>query len=1146
MTETGPEVTIQPLVSWPRQVVPGGSYLVTVDLRLPEAAEEWPYDQEEFIIGCMLDGRPACKVRAIGAAGVVLHRFGGTYGPARFIAEVSDKPEDLVGAALWLTLTTEGGLPFYTGKLPLDGTPVPEVVNDQPGEQLKVKFGKSSTPAHKAPAPPPSDDVPANIHEEPALVPSRQPEHWPFYPTGLPGGDMPEKRVDPWISWEPCEGRQGWEALSRLRKDEELRVFFGNSTLVGSRWSRLPFYTAHRLMELQFARDRGVERAFVLHGPKRTWWLNGETAPIYEVNEAESLALTQSTVGDYIRFYFYFLRTDGGTFVLIESADEVGPRADADGGGEDQDEVLTLEAARDKARPLQMRGSDETGRWLVDVTVAYGGGLFHASLAVETGGDIDMTDDEPIGLLDALTVPEAPSLELAESSASRTPEQDEPPFGERKVAEYLRDRLGAGYPASLDIETVARLTYGIPLAVSLVSELLGGGLDPAIALAPVQADVASGVVPELVRRYLVHAHTIAALQPDLPLLYELALLDGEAGQPGLAGDPSAGAGLDPEALAVLWNVPVEAVIDRLDGLAERHDFMLNRSRRLYREMREPVLLFLLDPLERPAVGDLNARAAAFYRERADSTGHLTVDAQLEDQGWQTALIALLWHTFWADLDEGLQLLKGLFAVAVVDNSFAAALLRAATFFAPVCTADARRLISDLQLVSDPQLGGRRARAAEASARDVIKALKTTPAEPLLATTPPAAVYHDLLQARCQEALDLTAPERATLLFRAASDVERGGATARAITSQVRELAMGLEEYRDVSADTQEEIIAALGLPVRFDPSDADAHDDLGNALLVLGAYAEAEAAYHEAARLDPSNATYHSNLGATLSLLGRYAEAETAQLEALRLEPGNAENYNGLGYTLVASGRYNEAETVYREALRLEPGNADHYNSLGYTLVTLSRYNEAETAYREALRLDPSAANVHSSLGHLYLKLLGRVDEAESALREALRLEPNWVSAHANLGSLYVVTSDLGAARSSFLQATQSAPAKQAFSELMLGALDRSADPSAAEGHFTAALTALDRPDQPTSLTPFGRAEIQALAMAGLDRGQEATVVFASAMSKRSGADLFQRQHYEIFSASGLTPGIDALIAIWRDIIASDNSAVGPWGGPRT
>ena len=223
---------------------------------------------------------------------------------------------------------------------------------------------------------------------------------------------MPEKQTEPWASWEPCEreGKQGAAVLERLATD--LPGFFAGSTLVSSRWSRLPFYQAHRLMELQFVRDHGTERAFVLDGPQGTVWLNGDSNPIHDTNEAESLALTESTVADYARFFFYFLRTDLGAFVLIESSEEVGSAGDVDDRVEDQDEVLTLEAARGKARPLLMEGPDATGRWLADATIAYDGALFSSSIAVEPNGVVEMTDDEPIGFLSGLVIPQAPSLEL--------------------------------------------------------------------------------------------------------------------------------------------------------------------------------------------------------------------------------------------------------------------------------------------------------------------------------------------------------------------------------------------------------------------------------------------------------------------------------------------------------------------------------------------------------------------------------------------------------------------------------------------------------------------------------------------------------------------------------------------------------------
>jgi Flp pilus assembly protein TadD len=1346
---------------------------------------------------------------------------------------------------------------------------------------------------------------------------------------------MGEKGIRPWAAWERCERGRGAEALSRLAV--ELPEFFADSRLVRTRWSRLPFYATHRLMELTFVRDQDAERALVLHGPAATWWLNGQSAPIHDVNEAESLALTKSTMCDYIRFFFYFVRGGDDAFVLLESPDEVGrgpagaaakpakaaPRNEDDADGrddeddeddedEDEDEEelepLTLEAARELAKPLLPRGVDEAGRWVVDAAVAYDGVLFRASLALEANGGIEMTGDESAGTLEALTVPKGPALDLPSANGpieleepvappwpnepaaeppagdlgsvfgqstvprpgtpelfvGRTNEQDEfrrvlelasgaaglpdeahvvvahglggigkstllrrlhegvgpsrrggplvteivdceneqwrnrgdyaglggPPiwklldrlyaaledagdidkqlksqvdkafkdfrtarraqpdlirrarelgiadqFGHRQlsaeelsaigqaaagaaeaigsavsvplphvgipinataatvgtvlraaksrregpvsvadyqalvadlerlvgqfarslrelsrsvgpvvifidtgellgdalgwlcdasrhsgsrvvwvlglrlgdeaerflgtihearlrpmalsqfnsqtVETYLRRRLGDRYPADLDIAAVTEFTHGIPLAVSLVSTLLRDGQDPASALAPFQDGEVNSVIQVLAKRYLVHANNTEELRSDLPKLYGLALLYGDVGQ---SGDAPGSARRDPDALAALWGVPVGTVAPTLDALAERHDFVLRTGRRLHQEVQRAVLLSLLEPFEQAHVRDMNTRAADLYRERAAAAGHRTVDAQLADQGWQAAVIALLWHTFWIDLGRGLQLLKGLFAATVaLDDAFAAALVGVAAFFEHACPDDGQRLIADLRLVTEFELTfnpskTRRDRAA-ASAREVIRRLKNCPADPVLAAAPPGPAYYDLLQGSYHEALGLTPAGWAALLLRAAGDVEPGGATALAVTSQARELAAGqADDYSSAPAGTQQAIISALGLITRFDPDDSIARNNLGNELFSLDRFAEAEAAYAEAASLDPGNAVFennratalsglqrhdqaeagyrkalsldgddafiHRNLGIELTFMGRYAEAEASYRDALRLGPGNASLHDDLGGALFGLGRYAEAEAAYREALELDPTDVAACDGLGYALFRLGRWAEAEATYRDALRLNPKDADGHHGLGRMYLKVLGRVDEAGAELREALRLDPDYANAHATLGSRYVITGELDAARASYQRATQSPAGRHAMSEVMLGALDGRTDPSGAAGHFVDALAALDRPHQPIILTPFDRAELRALALAALGRDREATEVLERAVRDRCAADVFQRQHYELLSAAAPTGGVKALIAIWRDVIAADASAAGPWGEP--
>jgi Flp pilus assembly protein TadD len=336
----------------------------------------------------------------------------------------------------------------------------------------------------------------------------------------------------------------------------------------------------------------------------------------------------------------------------------------------------------------------------------------------------------------------------------------------------------------------------------------------------------------------------------------------------------------------------------------------------------------------------------------------------------------------------------------------------------------------------------------------------------------------------------------------------------------------------------EEAEAAYREAARLDPADVDIHVGLGTALSSLGRMEEAGAAYREALRVTPANAAACNSLGNTLFSLGRHEEAEAAYREAARLDPADVDARTSLGSVLAYLGRFAEGESAYREARGLDPGNAEVYNGLGYVLACLGRFAEAEAAYRQAQRLDSDLVNAHNGIGRLYLKLLGQIDEAAVALREALRLDPHYPSAHANLGSLSVITGELDEARSSFLEATQSAPAKHAFSELVLGALETDTIPPAGEEHFEAALAALAEPVQPTFLTPFERAEIKALALTALNRPQEATATLRKALTIRSKADVFQPHHYALFN----TPKITPLIDVWQEIIAQDPAAVGPWG----
>jgi small GTP-binding protein len=115
-------VEIQPVVRLPIQAVSGRDYIGSVDLAHDLDPTKWPYSKEEFEITCVLETLPFFEHRALGEATLILHRFGGTYGPVRFLL----KARGTAGTGLVnVIFLNEAGLPLHHVEVQvqiLDGT----------------------------------------------------------------------------------------------------------------------------------------------------------------------------------------------------------------------------------------------------------------------------------------------------------------------------------------------------------------------------------------------------------------------------------------------------------------------------------------------------------------------------------------------------------------------------------------------------------------------------------------------------------------------------------------------------------------------------------------------------------------------------------------------------------------------------------------------------------------------------------------------------------------------------------------------------------------------------------------------------------------------------------------------------------------
>jgi tetratricopeptide (TPR) repeat protein len=182
------------------------------------------------------------------------------------------------------------------------------------------------------------------------------------------------------------------------------------------------------------------------------------------------------------------------------------------------------------------------------------------------------------------------------------------------------------------------------------------------------------------------------------------------------------------------------------------------------------------------------------------------------------------------------------------------------------------------------------------------------------------------------------------------------------------------------------------------PTNARAHNNLGQALYRRGKIPEAMAAYERALQLQPKYPETHYNLGVALAAQGRTAEAIRHYETALHVQPYYPEALNNMGNALVVLGRVDEAIRYYEEALAVKPDFAEAHNNLGNALLQASHASDAVMRFNRALALRPDYPEARYNLGNA-LAAQGNMSGALEQYRAALASKPDYAEAHVNAGN---------------------------------------------------------------------------------------------------------------------------------------------------
>lgn len=172
------------------------------------------------------------------------------------------------------------------------------------------------------------------------------------------------------------------------------------------------------------------------------------------------------------------------------------------------------------------------------------------------------------------------------------------------------------------------------------------------------------------------------------------------------------------------------------------------------------------------------------------------------------------------------------------------------------------------------------------------------------------------------------------------------------------------------------------------PADAEALHLLGVVSLQRDDPAEAARLIHLAIEGEPEHPKFHNNLGNALLALERFDEAEQSFRQALEYDPLLAGAHHNLGVVLQRCARLTEAESAYRSALDCDETLAGTWNNLGHLLQARRDLDEAAACHARATELQPDDHGLAANYATV-LEMLNRTDEARDIAARILAADAN-------------------------------------------------------------------------------------------------------------------------------------------------------------
>jgi len=184
--------------------------------------------------------------------------------------------------------------------------------------------------------------------------------------------------------------------------------------------------------------------------------------------------------------------------------------------------------------------------------------------------------------------------------------------------------------------------------------------------------------------------------------------------------------------------------------------------------------------------------------------------------------------------------------------------------------------------------------------------------------------------------------------------------------------------------------------VNVNPDAYIAHYNLAAQAVQGSDYETALTHYREVERIKPEHGDSMMQLGNTLMALKRWKEAEAAYSRDLKNRPDRVNSWINRGNCLLRQGMSEDAIESYRSALAFDRENPLANNNLGFCLFQKGDYAGAIEHYTISLKTNPNSLETHINMGRAYTQQ-NEPTNASKHCRAALAIDPGNIEAMNNL-----------------------------------------------------------------------------------------------------------------------------------------------------